>query len=206
MTFLTPGSILAVWSFRKELTYVAIAFLTILAMPIVAVIILTNTGINIVSDKLATVNVETQAIQLRNPTDGSITKEIHALIVWPVKGVITLNFGEPDLPFQPLHTGIDIANPEGKIGDPVGPFMKGKVIYAGETTIGYGKHIIIDHGDNITSVYAHLNKIYVFKGQEVNTTDIIGLEGQTGWATGPHLHFETRIFGIPVNPKTFLSL
>ncbi len=204
MSLITPSTILTVWSFRKELIYVAIAFLIVLSLPIVAVIILTNTGLNIVSDKLATVNVQTQAIQIRNPADGEIIKEIHAQIVWPVKGVITLNFGEPDLPFQPLHTGIDIANPEGKIGDPITPFMNGKVIYAGETAIGYGKHIIIDHGDNISSVYGHLDKVNVFTSQQVTTNDVIGLEGQTGWATGPHLHFEIRVFGIPVNPRTFL--
>ncbi len=204
MAILTPSTILAAWSFRKELIYVATAFLIVLAMPIVAVIILTNTGINIVSDKLATVNVQTQSIQIRNPADNSVVKEIHAQIVWPVKGVITLGFGESDLPYQLLHTGIDIANPSGKIGDPIVPFMNGKVIYAGETAIGYGKHIIIDHGDNITSVYGHLDKVYVFTGQQVTTNDVIGLEGQTGWATGPHLHFEVRVFGIPVNPRIFL--
>jgi murein DD-endopeptidase MepM/ murein hydrolase activator NlpD len=84
--------------------------------------------------------------------------------------------------------------------------MPGKVIYAGEIFWGYGKHIIIDHGNNITSVYAHLDKIFVVPGQEIKTTDqVIGNEGSTGWSTGPHLHFEVRVFGIPVNPRTFLG-
>jgi murein DD-endopeptidase MepM/ murein hydrolase activator NlpD len=50
-----------------------------------------------------------------------------------------------------------------------------------------------------------LNKIYVYKGEKVTINDVIGDEGQTGWATGPHLHFEIRVFGIPVNPRTFLG-
>lgn len=205
MSFLTPGTILAAWSFRKELIYVITAFLIILSLPVIAVFILTNTGINIVSDQLASVDSQTQAIQIHNPADGSVIKEIHASIVWPVRGVITLSFGESDLPYQPFHTGIDIANPHGQIGDSITPFMDGQVIYAGETAIGYGKHVIIDNGDNISSLYGHLDKIYVYKGQKVTVNDVIGKEGQTGWATGPHLHFEVRVFGIPVNPKTFLG-
>jgi len=83
--------------------------------------------------------------------------------------------------------------------------MAGKVIYAGEISWGFGKHIIIDNGNNIHSVYAHLDKIYVYNGEEVHPGNIIGKEGQTGWATGPHLHFQINIFGIPVNPRIFLD-
>jgi len=103
--------------------------------------------------------------------------------------------------FSTLHNAV-----QGKVGDPVNAFLPGKVIYAGEIFWGYGKHIIIDHGNNITTVYGHLDKIFVVKGQEITTTkQVIGREGQTGWATGPHLHFEIRVFGIPVNPRTFLG-
>ena len=196
---------LALWSFRRELSYVILAFLIILSLPIVAVIILTNTGINIVSDQLATVNTKTQTVQIHDPKDGSVIEEIQPTVSWPVTGVITLEFGEIDLPYQPLHTGIDIANPEGKIGDDIHPFMDGTVIYAGEIFWGFGKHIIIDHGNNVTSIYAHLDKIYVFKEQKVKITDVIGKEGRTGWSTGPHLHFQINVFGIPVNPRTFLG-
>ena len=206
MNFLSPQTIAAIWSFRKELTVVATAFLIILLMPVIAVIILVNTGINIISDKLASVNEITKIVQIHDPATGEVIKEIDTKRVWPVKGVVTLNFGEVDLPYQPLHTGIDIASPVGKVGDPVTAFMPGKVIYAGEISWGYGKHIIIDHGNNITSLYGHLDKIQVAPGQEIKTTNqVIGLEGKTGWATGPHVHFEIRVFGIPINPKTFLE-
>ena len=106
------------------------------------------------------------------------------------------------MPYQPVHTGIDIA---GRTGDPVTPFMKGKVIYVGDLSWGYGKHIIVDNDNNISSLYAHLSKVNVTVGQEVKPGDIIGLEGSTGWSTGPHLHFEVRVFSIPVNPKTFIN-
>jgi murein DD-endopeptidase MepM/ murein hydrolase activator NlpD len=197
-------AIITAFSFRKELKYVIFTFLGVLLLPVVAVILLTQSGINIISDHLATVNVHTDAVQIHDPT-GKVIAEINNPMVWPVTGVVTLEFGAVDLPYQPLHTGIDIANPNGQVGDPVTPFMDGTVTYAGEIFWGYGKHIIIDHGNNITSVYAHLDKIFVIKGQKVTTDTVIGREGKTGWATGPHLHFEIRVFGIPVNPRTFLA-
>jgi len=83
--------------------------------------------------------------------------------------------------------------------------MDGTVVYAGEIFWGYGKHIIIDHGNNIASLYGHLDKIYVISGQKVKLGKIIGREGEAGWATGPHLHFQINIDGIPVNPRTFLG-
>jgi len=68
----------------------------------------------------------------------------------------------------------------------------------------YGKHVIIDHGDNITSVYAHLNRITVYEGQEVKVSDSIGEMGSTGWSTGPHLHFELRFKGEKINPNRMI--
>ena len=184
----------------------ASAFLAALLIPIIAVILLTNAGIDLISDRLATTNPQTMAVQIHDPATGKIIQEIQINAVWPVKGVVTLEFGESDLPYQPLHSGIDIANPNRQVGDQVTAFMPGKVIYAGEIFWGFGKHIIIDHGNNITSIYGHLDKIFVVKGQEITTnTQVIGLEGATGWATGPHLHFQVDVFGIPVNPRTFLG-
>jgi len=196
--------ILSIWSFKRELKTVILAFLIILSLPVIAVFILTHTGINIVSDALVGVDSETKNIQILDPKDGSVVKEIQPTIAWPAQGVITLEFAQSSS-YQIFHTGIDIANPNGLIGDSITPFMDGTVIYEGEIFWGYGKHIIIDHGNNITSVYAHLDKIYVFKGQEVTIGYEIGRMGSTGWSTGPHLHFETRMYGIPVNPRVFLG-
>lgn len=198
---MNPKVLLTLWSFRKELKYVLLAFLTILMVPVIGVILLTQVGINIISDKLVQSNPTNQTIQIKNPTSGEVVKEIKPQVVWPARGVITLEFGETSL-YQVFHTGIDIAGP---FDQPINPAMDGKVIYAGEIFWGYGKHIIIDNGNNITTIYAHLDKIYVYPGEKVTITDTIGLEGQTGWATGPHLHFETRMYGIPVNPRVFLG-
>ena len=193
------------WNFRRELKFVIVSFLITISLPIIAVIILMNVGINVVSDSLTSFNTLNNKVQIKDPLTGDVIKEISPVVVWPTKGVITLEFGQSDWPYQIFHTGIDIANPNGLQGDPITPFMKGKVIYAGEIFWGYGKHIIIDHGDNITSLYGHLSKIFVYPGQEVKPGDIIGLEGSTGWSTGPHLHFQINVFGLPINPRAFLG-
>lgn len=201
---MNPYIFVSAWSFRKQLKLVASVFVGILALPVIAVIILANTGFNVVSDTLVHVDIATQTIQLFDPK-GNKYKDLQVNTSWPVRGVITLRFGESDLPYQPFHTGIDIANPQGQIGDNIIALMPGKVIYAEEISWGYGKHIIIDHGDNITTLYGHLSKIYVIKGQDIKAGEVIGLEGSTGWSTGPHLHFEVRVFGIPVDPMVFLG-
>jgi murein DD-endopeptidase MepM/ murein hydrolase activator NlpD len=193
---------LTLWSFKKELTYVALAFLFLLSLPIAAVFMLTNAGIDIVSGQLATQNTQTQSVDIHNPADGSVVQSINQQMEWPMHGVVTLEFGAIDLPYQPLHTGIDIAN---VMDTPITPFMDGTVTYAGEIFWGYGKHIIIDHGNNMSSLYGHLDKIYVYPGEKVHLGQIIGAEGETGWATGPHVHFEVRVYDIPVNPRTFLQ-
>lgn len=193
---------LATFSLKREVKLTILAFLIILSLPIIAVIILTHTGVNVVSDTLVGIDAETKAIVIKDPGTGEVVKTIDSTIAWPAKGTITLEFAKSSL-YQIFHTGIDIAN---YIGYPITPFMDGKVIYEGEIFWGYGKHVIVDHGDNITSVYAHLDKIYTYEGQEVMIGDQIGQMGDTGWATGPHLHFEIRVYGIPVNPRVFLDM
>ncbi len=190
------------FSIKKELQIVLLAFVLILLLPVAAVFMLTNAGIDIVSDHLATQNAQTQSVDIHDPKDGSVVASINNPMHWPLHGVVTLEFGAIDLPYQPLHTGIDIAN---VMDTPVTPFMDGRVTYAGEIFWGYGKHIIIDNGNNISSLYAHLDKIYVYPGEKVTMNQVIGAEGETGWATGPHVHFEIRTYGIPVNPRTFLA-
>lgn len=199
-----PKLLLLLYSFRHELKLLVSSFLIVLSIPIIAVVVLTHTGLEIVSDALVQINPATKAIQLFYP-NGQLFKEINLQVNWPVKGVVTQGFGEAEPPFYLFHTGIDIASSTGKVGDPVTPAMKGKVIYAGEIFWGFGKHIIIDHGDNISTIYAHLDQIYVKAGDEVSPGKVIGAEGNTGWSTGPHLHFQVNVFGIPVNPQVFLG-
>jgi len=170
-------------------------------LPVIAVILLTQIGLNIISDKLVGQDPTTQNIQIKDPRSGEVVTEINPTVVWPTKGVITLEFGESSR-YQVFHTGIDLA---GKLDDPVNPAMDGIVTYAGEIFWGFGKHIIIDNGNNVTTIYAHLDKIYVYTGQKVTTDTVIGGQGQTGWATGVHLHFQANVYGIPVNPRVFLK-
>lgn len=189
------------WGYRKELKIILTTFLVILLLPLVAIIILTKTGINLISDKLVEQNKIENTINILDPKTGELVTTISKPMVWPTTGRISLEFGKPHLPYQLLHTGIDIANIR---GTDINPFMEGIVIYAAETKIGFGKHIIIDHGDNLTSIYAHLDKILVYKGQKVTIDQVIGKMGTTGWSTGNHLHFQINVFGIPVNPRSVL--
>jgi murein DD-endopeptidase MepM/ murein hydrolase activator NlpD len=82
--------------------------------------------------------------------------------------------------------------------------MAGKVIFAGWDNSGFGNYVMVDHGNSITSIYGHLSEVETAKGKDVKPGDIIGLEGETGHATGPHVHFEIRVYGIPVNPRIFM--
>lgn len=95
------------------------------------------------------------------------------------------------------HKGIDIAFPE---GTPVLASEMGTVSFSGENG-DFGICIIIDHGYGIETVYAHLNVAYVLLGEEVSRGDVIGEVGNTGISTGPHLHFEVRVDGRPINPE-----
>jgi murein DD-endopeptidase MepM/ murein hydrolase activator NlpD len=192
--------VLNLYSYKRELFYVSLTFLFFILIPIIYVIVITNTGIQVISEKLISLDLKTHLIELHDPM-GKVFATLNDATVWPVRGIVTLNFGESDLPYQPFHTGIDIA---GKIGDPITPFLKGKVIHVGHLSWGYGEHIIIDHGNNLTSLYGHLSSVNVKEGDDVKPGDVIGLEGTTGWSTGPHLHFEIRLFGIPIDPTSLL--
>src|ERR1051325_5561037 len=110
---MNPKLLFTLWSFKKELKFVALSFIIILSMPVIGVILLTGAGINIISDKLVTQNPQTQTIDIHDPGTGQVVDTIQTKVVWPVGGVITLEFGAIDLPYQPLHTGIDIASTNG---------------------------------------------------------------------------------------------
>jgi len=123
--------------------------------------------------------------------------------IWPVKGWITSGFGYRISPFThtlQFHEGVDIANAP---GTPVKAPAEGYVLYAGWAR-GYGNVIILGHGYGISTVFGHLEKILVKQGDHVNRGDVIGLLGSTGRSTGPHLHYEVRVNGVPVNPLNFL--
>lgn len=118
--------------------------------------------------------------------------------VWPAAGELSSPFGYR---WGQLHAGIDIAN---DIGTAVRAARSGKVLFAGWQG-GYGYTIVIDHGAEFSTLYGHLNSISIAEGQYVHTGQLIGYMGNTGNSTGPHLHFEVRINGGPVNPMSYLN-
>jgi murein DD-endopeptidase MepM/ murein hydrolase activator NlpD len=123
--------------------------------------------------------------------------------LWPVMGRITSRFGERLDPFDgegEFHTGLDIAS---HLGDEVRAAADGVVTWVGPRE-GYGNVVIIDHGFGITTWYAHLSGFSTQVGMPVHRGDVIGYEGESGRATGPHLHFEVRIHNAPVNPWRYL--
>lgn len=125
----------------------------------------------------------------------------------PIAGRITSPFGwrtHPIFNSRTFHSGVDIGGPNyGSIKASNG----GKVIYSGWYG-GYGKVVIIDHGivggQPMTTLYAHMSTIKVNNGQTVTKGQVIGLEGTTGYSTGPHCHFEVRINGKPNNPLNYI--
>lgn len=114
---------------------------------------------------------------------------------WPSAGVIT------QYPIW-YHLAYDIANPS---QPPVTAAGDGKVILVEYLTYGYGRHVIIDHGGGLSTLYGHLIEIYVKAGDTVSRGQVIGKMGSTGRSTGTHLHFEVRRNGTPVNPASFLK-
>jgi len=123
--------------------------------------------------------------------------------LWPVEGRVTSTFGQRIDPFNgegTFHRGVDIAT---TFGTPIIAPAPGVVSFADQMN-GYGQALIIDHGSGITTLYGHMSAFIVTVGQTVNRGDLIGYVGQSGRATGPHLHYEVRIHDTPVNPQRFL--
>jgi murein DD-endopeptidase MepM/ murein hydrolase activator NlpD len=116
--------------------------------------------------------------------------------VWPTSGTVTSGYGPR---WGRMHEGIDIAAPT---GTSVRAAAAGRVIIAGSMG-GYGSVVVIDHGGGISTLYAHLSSIWV-GGGTVSQGQGIGAVGCTGSCTGPHLHFEVRVNGSPVNPLSYL--
>lgn len=117
--------------------------------------------------------------------------------LWPVSGPITSSFGPR---WGRMHEGIDVAAPAGA---PVRAAAAGQVLYAGWMG-GYGNLVVLDHGGGLATAYAHLSSIAVSEGATVAQGQVIGAVGSTGHSFGPHLHFEVRVGGTPVDPLGYL--
>jgi peptidoglycan DL-endopeptidase CwlO len=123
-------------------------------------------------------------------------------LIWPVNGPITSPYGPRCLPNGDcsFHPGIDIGVPS---GTPIKAAAAGTVIYSGWMD-GYGNLVVIDHGSGLATAYAHQSSIVAGNGASVSQGQVIGYSGCTGYCFGPHLHFEVRVNGEPVNPLNYL--
>lgn len=130
----------------------------------------------------------------QTPNAGTVVAS--GIFVWPTSGAISQRF-------RWYHPGVDIAN---KAETPVLAADAGKIIIAGwPDNIGYGNRVLIDHGNGLTTLYAHLSSINVSVGQTLARGNLIGQIGSTGRSTGPHLHFEIRASGKAQDPLAYLK-
>lgn len=123
--------------------------------------------------------------------------------VWPVQGRVSSPFGyriHPIFKVRKMHTGIDLS---ASFGTSIHAADSGVVIQAGWRG-GYGKTVVVSHGSGLTTLYAHQSTILVSVGEAVSQGDVIGKVGSTGYSTGPHLHFEVRLNGSPLDPMGYL--
>jgi len=164
------------------------------------------------------VSLDSRVELLQNTTVGVETRlsRLHSVLIaraaivaatpslLPIHGWISSPFGYRRHPYDGgyrLHAGVDIAADP---GTPVRAPANGTVIFAGYRE-GYGKVVVIDHGYGIRTLFAHTARLYTSLGVRVRRGSVIAEVGSTGMATGPHLHYEVRKNGVPVNPITFFS-
>ncbi|GGJ05809.1 hypothetical protein GCM10010885_13720 [Alicyclobacillus cellulosilyticus] len=147
----------------------------------------------------ATIRKAEPEVALRGTNDGIAQGEW----VWPTDShFITSPFGPRILGGRyEFHPGVDIACP---IGSPVYATNDGQVIDAGWNSGGYGNWVLIDNGRGVETVFGHLSRVMVHAGQVVAKGQLIGYSGETGEATGPHLHYEVRLNGRPVSPTPYM--
>ncbi|MTI93909.1 MAG: hypothetical protein FH749_00240 [Firmicutes bacterium] len=160
---------------------------------------------NIMALQEALPDQEERMENLKETIEEQQRREAATPSIWPTWGRISSPFGWRRHPLsggQDYHTGIDIAGPS-IYGNSVFATGNGRVTFAGYRS-SYGYLIIVDHGYGLQTYYAHLSRIRVQSGQVVEKGQLIGNVGNSGASTGPHLHYEVRRYGSPVNPINYL--
>jgi len=155
------------------------------------------TEIDALKQASADLTARIQAAQSKRQAGASDSTPSSAGLIWPVNGPVTSPFGWR---WGRMHEGIDIGV---GYGTPIHAAASGTVIYCGWES-GYGNLTVLDNGGNLATAYGHQSSIAVACGQHVNQGDVIGYVGCTGHCFGPHLHFEVRINGGPVDPLGYL--
>jgi murein DD-endopeptidase MepM/ murein hydrolase activator NlpD len=134
----------------------------------------------------------------------ALPTETDGIFGWPIRGAINSDFGpriHPIFGTVRQHNGLDM---DGNAGDPAVSAGRGVVVMA-EGRGGYGNLVVVDHGNGLATLYAHLTAWAVRPGDVVERGALVGYVGSTGFSTGPHLHWEVRVMGVPVNPYPFLE-
>jgi murein DD-endopeptidase MepM/ murein hydrolase activator NlpD len=163
-----------------------------------------NRDISEFEGEVSALEKESEQIAAELAAKQSSGGESPGVIGWPINAAVGSGFGyrvHPIFGTKKLHTGIDLS---AGAGTPIRAAEAGKVIMA-RTWGGYGRTVVIDHEGGLSTLYAHQSSILVSEGQRVGRGDVIGYVGCTGYCTGPHLHFETREWGTPVDPMKYLS-
>lgn len=163
-----------------------------------------NRDIRVWENDIRNLEVDAQRIKAAIAAAARSGGEAPSVLYRPVPGVVTSPFGyriHPIFGTKKMHTGVDF---DGDLGDPIKAAADGVVIVA-QWYGGYGYTVVIDHGGGMTTLYAHQPGLTVSVGREVSMGQVIGSIGSTGYSTGPHLHFEVRIDGTPVNPMNYLG-
>ena len=166
-----------------------------------------------VQEKKADFQSELNALQVESGAVGEFLRQVQAgqrlaprkkrTFKAPVGGPVSSGFGtrvHPILGEVRMHTGLDYA---AGTGVPIKAAGTGVVIWAGPRG-GYGNAVIVDHRNGLATLYAHQSRVSATVGQKVSTGQVVGFVGQTGLSTGPHLHFEVRELGAPVDPRLYL--
>ena len=160
-----------------------------------------STSIDLLRDRAK--GLESQYNLIHQQVDQRLVMDAVTPNMWPLRGRTGSQFGIRLDPFDSsteMHMGLDIEAP---VGSPVKAPAKG-IVKVAQRESDYGNLIVIDHGNGLTTRFAHLNSFAIHAGQTVSKGEIIGWVGMTGRTTGPHLHYEVRLNEKPMNPRSYL--